>query len=208
MALLLGANLSMFFLVVQYVQGVLGFGPLMAGVAFLPFSLGIFAHLAGHPGLLGRFGPRPMMLVGTGTLGLAYAWLSTIGTGDTYLAAVFGPMALAGISSALTFMPVTVIVLSGVERSTRARPPACSRRPSSSAAPSASASSSRCTPPARCRASSSQAWQPALHLGHVRGPGAGGHRAGDPHPSARGRDRGSDQAAPRRLVEAVAAEAA
>jgi len=115
MALLLGANLSMFFLVVQYVQGVLGFGPLMAGVAFLPFSLGIFATSRVTPALIGRVGPRAMMLAGTGTLALAYAWLSTIGTGDTYLAAVFGPMALAGISSALTFMPVTVIVLSGVE---------------------------------------------------------------------------------------------
>ncbi|WP_395657208.1 MFS transporter [Nocardioides sp.] len=115
MALLLGANLSMFFLVVQYVQGVLGFGPLMAGVAFLPFSLGIFATSRVTPALIGRVGPRAMMLAGTGTLALAYAWLSTIGTGDTYLAAVFGPMALAGIASALTFMPVTVIVLSGVE---------------------------------------------------------------------------------------------
>jgi EmrB/QacA subfamily drug resistance transporter len=114
MALLMGANLSMFFLVVQYVQGVLGFGPLLAGVAFLPFSLGIFATSRVTPGLLARFGPRRMMLVGTATLALAYAWLSTIGVGDTYLAAVLGPMSLAGIASALIFMPVTVIVLAGV----------------------------------------------------------------------------------------------
>lgn len=115
MALLLGANLSMFFLVVQYVQGVLGFGPLMSGVAFLPFSLGIFATSRVTPMLIGRVGPRAMMLAGTATLAVAYAWLSTIGVTDTYLAAVFGPMALAGISSALVFMPVTVTVLAGVE---------------------------------------------------------------------------------------------
>jgi EmrB/QacA subfamily drug resistance transporter len=115
MALLMGANLSMFFLVVQYVQGVLGFGPLLAGVAFLPFSLGIFATSRVTPALLGRFGPRRMMLVGSATLAVAYAWLSTIGVGDTYLAAVLGPMTLAGVASALIFMPVTVMVLSGVE---------------------------------------------------------------------------------------------
>ena len=114
MALLMGAKLSMFFLVVQYVQGVLGFGPLLAGVAFLPFSLGIFATSRVTPGLLARFGPRRMMLVGTTTLALAYGWLSTVGTGDNYLAAVLGPMSLAGIASALIFMPVTVIVLAGV----------------------------------------------------------------------------------------------
>ena len=115
MALLMGANLSMFFLVVQYVQGVLGFGPMLAGVAFLPFTLGIFATSRVTPALLARFGPRPMMLVGTTTLAASYAWLSTLGTTDAYLAAVFGPMALAGIASALIFMPVTVVVLSGVE---------------------------------------------------------------------------------------------
>ncbi|GAA4374555.1 MFS transporter [Nocardioides caricicola] len=115
MALLMGANLSMFFLVVQYVQGVLGFGPLLAGIAFLPFSLTIFATSRITPALLGRFGPRRMMLVGGVALTVAYAWLSTIGTDDTYLAAVFGPMALAGVASALLFMPVTVITLSGVE---------------------------------------------------------------------------------------------
>src|SRR6478736_7990670 len=98
MALLMGANLSMFFLVVQYVQGVLGFGPLLAGVAFLPFSLGIFATSRVTPVLLARFGSRRMMLVGGATLALAYAWLSTIGTGDTYAAAVFGPMAMAGVA--------------------------------------------------------------------------------------------------------------
>lgn len=115
MALLMGANLSMFFLVVQYVQGVLGFGPLLAGVAFLPFSLGIFATSRVTPALIGRFGPRRMMLTGTAALVVAYAWLSTIGAADTYLAAVFGPMTMAGIGSALIFMPVTVLVLSGVE---------------------------------------------------------------------------------------------
>ena len=56
MALVIGANLSMFFLVVQYVQRVLGFGPLAAGVAFLPFSLGIFAMSRVTPRLLARFG--------------------------------------------------------------------------------------------------------------------------------------------------------
>lgn len=115
MALLMGANLSMFFLVVQYVQGVLGFGPLLAGVAFLPFSLGIFATSRVTPALLARFGPRRMMLAGTTALTVAYAWLSTIGTTDTYLAAVLGPMTVAGIASALIFMPVTVVVLAGVE---------------------------------------------------------------------------------------------
>jgi MFS family permease len=115
MALVVGANLSMFFLVVQYVQRVLGFGPLEAGIAFLPFSLGIFGMSRVTPWLIGRLGARTMMMTGTAALAVGYAWLSSIGTGDTYLGAVFGPMLIAGLATGLVFMPITATVLSGVE---------------------------------------------------------------------------------------------
>jgi MFS family permease len=115
MALVIGANLSMFFLVVQYVQTVLGFGPLASGFAFLPFSLGIFAMSRLTPWLIGRLGARPMMMAGTAAMVVGYAWLSSAGTGDTYLGAVFGPMMIAGLATGLVFMPVTATVLGGVE---------------------------------------------------------------------------------------------
>lgn len=115
MALVIGANLSMFFLVVQYVQRVLGFGPLAAGVAFLPFSLGIFAMSRVTPSLLGRLGARAMIMLGTAAMAVGYAWLSTIGSTDAYLPAVFGPMLIAGLATGFVFMPVTTTVLGGVE---------------------------------------------------------------------------------------------
>src|SRR6478736_2377394 len=79
MALVIGANLSMFFLVVQYVQRVLGFGPLASGFAFLPFSLGIFTVSRFTPRLLARFGPMRLLMTGTLLLGLGYLWLSNVG---------------------------------------------------------------------------------------------------------------------------------
>jgi EmrB/QacA subfamily drug resistance transporter len=115
MALVIGANLSMFFLVVQYVQRVLGFGPLASGFAFLPFSLGIFGMSRVTPWLIARVGPRAMLMTGTAALTVGYAWLSGAGTGDTYLGAVFGPMLIAGLATGLVFMPITVTVLTGVE---------------------------------------------------------------------------------------------
>lgn len=115
MALVIGANLSMFFLVVQYVQAVLGLGPLASGFAFLPFSLGIFAISRVTPWLIGRLGARTMMMTGTAAMVVGYAWLSGAGTGGTYLGAVFGPMVIAGLATGLVFMPVTATVLGGVE---------------------------------------------------------------------------------------------
>lgn len=115
MALVIGANLSMFFLVVQYVQVVLGFGPLASGFAFLPFSLGIFGMSRFTPRLIALVGPRTMLMTGTAALTVAYAWLSGAGAGDTYLGDVLGPMLIAGLATGLVFMPLTVTVLAGVE---------------------------------------------------------------------------------------------
>lgn len=115
MALVIGANLSMFFLVVQYVQTVLGFGPLQSGFAFLPFSLGIFGMSRVTPWLIARVGPRAMLMTGTAALTVGYAWLSGADATGTYVGAVFGPMLIAGLATGLVFMPITVTVLAGVE---------------------------------------------------------------------------------------------
>ncbi|QWF21831.1 MFS transporter [Nocardioides sp. LMS-CY] len=115
MALVVGGQFSMFFLVVQYLQTVLGLGPLASGFAFLPLTLGIFAVSRVTPALLARFGPRTLMVAGTAGLTVSFALLSSVGTGDTYTGAVLVPMLLNGVSAGLVFMPVTVLVLGGVE---------------------------------------------------------------------------------------------
>ncbi len=84
MALVVGGQLSMFFLVVQYVQRVLGFGPMASGFAFLPLSLGIFAMSRFTPRLVARFGPGALILVGTLGLTASFVLLAQVGTGDSY----------------------------------------------------------------------------------------------------------------------------
>ncbi|WP_148612002.1 MFS transporter [Nocardioides rubriscoriae] len=115
MALVVGGQLSMFFLAVQFIEGELGFGPMESGLAFLPLTLGIFAMSRVTPRLLARFGPSPMIIVGATGLATSFAWLSTLSASDDYLSGLFGPMLLNGLSAGLAFMPVTAIVLAGVE---------------------------------------------------------------------------------------------
>jgi len=115
MALVIGANLSMFFLVVQYDELVLGLGPFETGLAFLPFSLGVFAMSRVTPWLITRVGPRRMIMTGTSAMVVGYAWLSGITATDGYLGAVFGPVLIAGLATGLVFMPVTATVLADVE---------------------------------------------------------------------------------------------
>ncbi|MFI5427808.1 MFS transporter [Aeromicrobium sp. UC242_57] len=71
MALLVGSQFPMFFLLVQYDQAVLGFGPLASGFAFLPLTLAIFAVSRISAPLVGRYGPQ--RLIAIGTLGMAVA---------------------------------------------------------------------------------------------------------------------------------------
>jgi len=117
MALVVGAQFSTFFLVTQYLQLVLGFSPVATGAAFLPLSLAIFATSRVSARLVAKVGPRPMLLVGTLGLTASFVWLSSMSTTSTYAAHLLGALVLNGVSAALVFMPVTVVVLGGVDRS-------------------------------------------------------------------------------------------
>jgi EmrB/QacA subfamily drug resistance transporter len=113
-ALVVGGQLSMFFLAVQLIESQLGFGPMETGLAFLPLTLGIFGMSRITPRLLARVGAVPMMVVGSIGLSASFAWLSTVSASDTYLSGVFGPMLLNGLAAGLVFMPVTTTILAGV----------------------------------------------------------------------------------------------
>ena len=113
-ALVVGAQGSMFFLTVQYLERDLGFGPLSTGLAFLPLTLGIFAMSRITPRLLRAVGRTPMFVTGTTGLAVSFAWLSQITPGDSYLTGAFGPMVLNGIAAGLVFLPATSGVLAGV----------------------------------------------------------------------------------------------
>jgi len=47
----------MFFFLTQFVQDILGFSPLQAGLAFVPMTAALFAVSRAAPRLLGRFPP-------------------------------------------------------------------------------------------------------------------------------------------------------
>src|SRR4051812_46145059 len=113
--LVVGGQLSMFFLAVQFIEGDLGFGPMASGLAFLPLTLGIFAMSRVTPRIMGVVGPLPMIVTGAIGVSTSFIWLSTLTSADSYVSGVFGPMLLNGLSAGLLFMPVTSIILGGVE---------------------------------------------------------------------------------------------
>lgn len=112
--LVFGAQMSIFFLVVQYLQRELAFSALAAGLAFLPMTGGIFAMSRITPLLVGRFGQKPLLIIGCSGLTASYAWLSGIGDTGGYPTAVLAPLLLNGIAAGLTFMPAASLILGDV----------------------------------------------------------------------------------------------
>lgn len=115
MAGVVAAQFPLFFIGVQYLELQLGYGPVATGLAFLPISLGIFAMSRITPRLVGRFGTAPLMVIGATGVGISSLWLSTLPAGGSYVATVFFPFLVNGLSAGLVFMPTTVTVLADVE---------------------------------------------------------------------------------------------
>jgi EmrB/QacA subfamily drug resistance transporter len=113
-ALVLGAQMSVFFLAVQYLENQLGFGPFTTGLAFLPLTLAIFGMSRIAPRLLETMGRTPMLIIGTTGLAASFIWLSQLSASDSYLGGAFGPFLLNGLSAGFVFLPAASAVLSGV----------------------------------------------------------------------------------------------
>ena len=112
--LLVAGMFGMFFFLTQFVQEILGFSPLAAGVAFLPLTLTVFGVSRAAPRLIPRFGGTRLMLAGMLPVIAGMAWLAQVSAGTSYLAGILGPMLLLGTGMGLVFVPLTAASLAGV----------------------------------------------------------------------------------------------
>jgi EmrB/QacA subfamily drug resistance transporter len=112
--LLVGGMFGMFFFATQYLQLILGFSPVQAGLAFLPMTVLLFSVSRLAARLLGRFAPVPLAMAGMVPVIAGMAWLSRISPGTAYLSGVLGPMILFGAGVGLAFVPLTTVALAGV----------------------------------------------------------------------------------------------
>jgi len=116
MLLLPATMFGAFFFLTQFIQDVLGFSPLQAGVAFLPLTLVMFATVQVVPRVLPRVGPKPILIVGATLVTGANVWLTQISATSAYAASLVGPMALLGVGIGCSFLPLQLLILSGVAR--------------------------------------------------------------------------------------------
>ena len=106
-----------FFFVTQFLQEVIGFDPLAAGLAFLPQTVATIVAVRRAPALIARFGAATVMIAGAVCVAAGVAWMTRIGPDSSYLVSIFVPLVLIGTGAGWSFMPLNATILGGVERS-------------------------------------------------------------------------------------------
>jgi len=112
--LLVAGMFGMFFFLTQFLQDVLGFSPLRAGVAFLPMTITLFATSRAVPRLIPRFGGKRLMVLGMLPVIAGMTWLSRVSPATSYWTGVFEPMVAFGAGMGVVFVPLTSASLTGV----------------------------------------------------------------------------------------------
>jgi EmrB/QacA subfamily drug resistance transporter len=106
---------AMFFFNTLYIQKVLGFGPLKAGVAFLPFTAGIMLSAGLASTFAPRIGVRPVAATGMVLTILGLLLFSRMPVDGTYAKDVLPGMILSSLGMGAIFMPLTLIATTGLE---------------------------------------------------------------------------------------------
>ena len=112
--LFIGAMFGFFFFTTQFLQGVSGFSPLEAGIAFLPMTIVAFAVAIGVPRLTRRVGNARLVACGLGITAFGMAWLSRISVDTSYLAGIALPMIAIGIGQGAALSPLTSAGIAGI----------------------------------------------------------------------------------------------
>ena len=113
---LLGAVVfANFFLLTLYVQQVLHYSPLKAGLTFLA-TAGTVIPVAGlSQALVTKLGPRPVMAAGLALITGGMLWYTQIPVHGSYAADLLPGYLMVGVGMAFSFIPMSIAALAGVE---------------------------------------------------------------------------------------------
>ncbi|MFC5909067.1 MFS transporter [Streptacidiphilus monticola] len=115
MLCLAAAMFGIFFFMTQFIQNVLGYSPVRAGLGFLPMSASIILAAQVAARLQSKFGARPFLILGTLLMTGGTLWITQMNTGSSYAEGVLGPTMVFGFGMGCIFVPVMLNAVSGVK---------------------------------------------------------------------------------------------
>jgi len=107
------AAFGLIFVLLQFLQLVLGYSPLQAGAALAPMAIVMIAVAPRVPRLVERVGVRPVGPVGLALMAAGLVILSTMGAGSSYWHLLAGGLVL-GLGMALATTPATTAIVASL----------------------------------------------------------------------------------------------
>ncbi|MFC6884568.1 MULTISPECIES: MFS transporter [Actinomadura] len=104
---------AMAFLLMVHLQTVLGYGPLTAGVAYLPYGAGILAGMWLSPRAVARLGTRRFLVLAFLVSALGLLLLSGVGPNDGYASGVLPGMLVTSLGCGLSLPALAVAAVTG-----------------------------------------------------------------------------------------------
>src|SRR4051812_2729397 len=102
-----GVLVSWFFFTTQYPQGVSGFTPLQAGLAFLPVTAAAFAAASATSRLSRRAGDEAVAIAGCAAMLIGTAWMSRLSPTTGYAVGIAVPMLVFGVGQGFGLSALT-----------------------------------------------------------------------------------------------------
>ena len=116
--LLVGASLfSMFFFISLYMQQVLEYSAIHAGLSYLPLALLIMASAGIASQLVTKVGYKPVLAAGLLFIVVGLLWFSQVSVGGGFTTDILGPSLFAAAGLGFAFVTTTIAAVSGVEES-------------------------------------------------------------------------------------------
>ena len=113
--LLVGASLfSMFFFITLYMQQVLGYSAIKAGLSYLPLAVSISLAAGIASQLVTRIGFKLVLAAGMLLIAIALLWFSQVSVDGSYTTDILGPSLLAAAGLGFAFVTTTIAAVSGV----------------------------------------------------------------------------------------------
>jgi EmrB/QacA subfamily drug resistance transporter len=104
---------GVFFFLTLFIQNVLGYSAIRAGIAFLPFAAGVVIASGLASQLVPRIGPRPLIVAGAAGVAGGTFWYST-DRARRLPGQLLPPMLVSSFGLGLVFVPLSLVALHNV----------------------------------------------------------------------------------------------
>jgi EmrB/QacA subfamily drug resistance transporter len=109
-----GVLFTLTVMITLYVQNVMGYSPLRAGVSFVPFVLAVGVGVAASRPLVTRFPPRVLVIAGGSLVVGAMLYSSTFHRGMPYFPNLLMPLIVGGIGIGVVSVSLGLAAIAGV----------------------------------------------------------------------------------------------